>query len=388
MDATKRARLSFSRVGYCLLLTLGFALPVFGETPGLREEIYANLAKIPHPTNAAAFHCASALPAMNQGKTFICWSFATSSFVESEMARLKLEPVRLSVIYPLYYGYLEKARLFIQTKGESRFAPGDLFTGVPDLWQKYGAVPVSAYERFTNGMNLNQTNLYDQLDDLMAEVKRSDRWDEGQTLSKVKKLLNRYLGEPPKNFSFKGKTYTPLSFLREVVRLPWNEYVMVTSFENAPFNTFAELQVPDNWHHNTNFFNVPLPLFYDSLKGAVRSGYTVAVSADTSEPSYKITGHYCFVPDFDIAPAKIDQHARELRFFDGSTTDDHAIHIVGWADAGGEDWFIAKDSSKSAWRDGNQGEMFLHSSYVKLKVLAFIVHRDGVPELTALMHRN
>jgi hypothetical protein len=33
---------------------------------------------------------------------------------------------------------------------------------------------------------------------------------------------------------------------------------MLTSFESAPFNTFTELKVPDNWRHNTNFFNIPL----------------------------------------------------------------------------------------------------------------------------------
>ena len=69
-----------------------------------------------------------------------------------------------------------------------------------------------------------------------------------------------------------------------------------------------------------------------------------------------------------------------MRFLSGATNDDHAIHIIGWANVGGEEWFLAKDSGKGAWRDGNQGCLFLHSAYVKLKVLAFIVHRDGVPQ--------
>jgi bleomycin hydrolase len=228
--------------------------------------------------------------------------------------------------------------------------------------------------------------LYAEIENLMQEAKRQGRWDESRLVSQATRILNRYLGEPPKNFAFKGKTYMPLSFLKEVVRLPWPEYVMVTSFENAHFNTFTELQVPDNWRHNTNFFNVRLPVFYDAFKGAVRGGYSVAVSIDITEPSYKVTGRYCFIPDFDIAPARIDQDARELRFLDGATQDDHAVHVIGWNNFGGEDWFLAKDSWKTAWQDGNKGDLFLHSSYVKLKVLAFIVHRDGVPQVTALMH--
>ena len=160
--------------------------------------------------------------------------------------------------------------------------------------------------------------------------------------------------------------------------MPWDEYLMVTSFESAPFNTFMELKVPDNWRHNTNFFNVPLTVFYQSFLGALKAGYSVAVSVDTSEPSYETTGRYCLVPDFDIPPPQITQAARELRFVNGATSDDHAIHIIGCGTFGGEDWFQAKDSWKVAWRNGNKGDLFLHSSYVKLKVLAFVVHRDGV----------
>lgn len=379
---------SFSSLGRLAWLPVALVLitPLPAQT--LHDKVFAEVEKLPHPKSAADFHAAPALGCLNQGKTSICWSFATSSFVESEMARLKLEPVRLSVLYPLYCAYLEKTRLFVQTRGESRYAPGDLFTGVPELWQRYGALPASIYDHITNGRTLDHDKLYAELDALTQEIKREGRWNEAKALSRVTKILNQYLGEPPKKFEFNGKTYTPLTFLNQVVRLPWSEYIMATSFEYAPFNTFTTLDVPDNWRRNTNFFNVPLPVYYDAFKDAVRSGYTVAVSVDTSEPAYKITGRHCFIPNFDIAPAKIDQTAREMRFTDGATTDDHAIHIIGWNNFDGEDWFLAKDSWKTAWQHGSKGDLFLHSSYVKLKVLAFIVHRDGVPQITALMpHR-
>ncbi len=231
----------------------------------------------------------------------------------------------------------------------------------------------------------DQTRMYRELEAGMQEVKLEGQWDESRVLSKAQKILNRHLGEPPKSFAFEGKTYTPKSFVAEVVRLPWNEYIMLTSFESAPFNTFTELNVPDNWRHNTNFFNVPLPVFYDALKGALHAGYSAAIDLDTTEPSYDTTGRYCFIPDFDIPAAQINQAARDLRFQDGATTDDHAIHLIGYANIRGEDWFLAKDSWKTAWRAGNQGSLFLHSSYVKLKVLAFLVHRDGVTQATALL---
>jgi bleomycin hydrolase len=141
--------------------------------------------------------------------------------------------------------------------------------------------------------------------------------------------------------------------------------------------------------NRVNILNlVLLPVFYDALKGALRAGFSADIDLDTSEPSYETTGRYCFIPDFDIPSAQITQAARELRFLNGATSDDHAIHLIGCTSVAGEDLFLAKDSWKVAWRDGNQGSLFLHSSYVKLKVLAFLVHRDAVPQVTALLPPN
>jgi len=343
------------------------------------------LDKTPHPQSAAEFQAAPSLPCLNQGNTYICWSYATCSFLESEMARLKLPSVRLSVMYPVYWQYVEKARKYVRTKGKSRFSPGDIFCGVMETCQQYGAMPASVYERSPDGQGLDQTRLYAELEDCMQEVRRHRQWDEARVLARVKKILNQHLGEPPKAFSYGGKTHTPKSFLAEVVRLPWPDYLMVTSFESAPFNTFTELKVPDNWRHNTNFFNVPLMVFYDAFQSALRGGFTLAVTMDNSEPSYQTTGRYCLIPEFDTPAGEITQAARELRFRNGATDDDHAIHIIGATRIGGEDWFLSKDSGKVAWRGGNQGAVFLHGAYVKLKVLAFIVHRDGVPQAKALL---
>jgi bleomycin hydrolase len=162
------------------------------------------------------------------------------------------------------------------------------------------------------------------------------------------------------------------------VRLPWGDYLMFTSFEYAPFNCFTEFKVPDNWRHNTNYFNLPLPLFYQVLTNALRTGFSVVVSIDTTEPSYETTGRYGLIPDADIPAAAITQEAREFRFRNGTTTDDHAVHIIGYGQFAGQDWFLAKDSSAAAWGGTNSGCLFLHGSYVKLKILAFLVHRDGV----------
>jgi bleomycin hydrolase len=354
----------------------------------VQEKTRAALDKLPHPQGAAEFQAAPSLPCLNQSKTLICWSFATCSFVESEMARLKLPSVRLSVMYPAYCQYIEKTRQFVRTQGKSRVSPGDTFCGVLDACREYGAMPAGAYEGPPGGKAFDQSLLYAELQSCLQEIKLRHQWDEERVLSQVRNILDRHLGAPPKTFSFNGKKYTPKSFLAEVVRLPWPDYVMVTSFESEPFNTFMELKVPDNWRHNTNFLNVPLSVFYDGLKGALRAGFTMAVEMDNTEPSYDATGRYCFIPDFDAQARNVTQAGREAGLLDGTTSDDHAIHIIGWTNVGGEEWFLAKDSWKVAWRNGNKGALFLHGPYVKLKVLAFIVHRDGIPAVKLPSSRN
>lgn len=352
-----------------------------GNAQALEEKLNAFIKSIPRPRQVEDFKPIFHLSPLNQDTTLICWSFSTSSFIESEMERLKMKPVRLSVVYPVYNVFLEKARNFVETRGASRFAPGDLFTGVLEIIKTYGAIPASAYggKAVGNSETYNHNDLYRELDQLMRKTKGESRWNEDTVLSQVRQVLDKYLGKPPQQFTHNGNTYTPKSFLNDVIQLPWSDYVMVTSFLYAPFYSFGELKVPDNWRHYNNYFNVPLDVFYKSMKDAVSKGFSLAIDADISEPSYVLNKEYAVIPDFDISTKSITQEAREFRFNNGSTTDDHLLHIVDYKSFGAEDWFLVKDSWRTAWEGNHKGYFFFHESYVKLKVLAFLVHRDGVP---------
>src|SRR5205814_3760653 len=140
---------------------------VGGQTP--EEQVRQAVENTPHPNSAAEFQTVPHLTCLNQGKTGICWSFATCSFVESEMARLKLEPVRLSVLYPTYCTYIEKARRFVRTRGVSRVNEGDLFIGVMETCRLYGAIPASVYGQTDDARKLlDNTKLDAEIDGLMA----------------------------------------------------------------------------------------------------------------------------------------------------------------------------------------------------------------------------
>jgi bleomycin hydrolase len=331
------------------------------------------------------FRAISYLPPFNQGATLFCWGFATSGCIESAMQRLGLEPIRLSVFSPVSSLFLEKAKRYVRTRGQSRFGPGDLFSGVLDIIKAYGTTPSAVYGGAKEEVPANHAELYHELAQYMAAVKTRGAWQEGPILQRVQALLTTYLGKPPPTFPYKGKTFSPKSFFKEVLALPWHEYVIITSFQYAPFYQYTELRVPDNWQHHTNYFNVPLEVFDTSFKDAVAQGYSVAVDVDMSEPNYERTKDMGIIPDFDIPAAAISQEARERRFNNGTTTDDHVAQIVAYKQFGGEEWFLAKDSLPTSWEGDRKGCVFFHASYVKLKVLAFVVHRDGVPAMKTML---
>jgi len=355
----------------------------------IKEKLETALSSLPHPQSVEEFTSIPHLSSMHQDSTLVCWSFATSSFIESEMKRFGREPVRLSVMFPVYYGFVEKAKRFVQSHGESRFSPGDLFSGVIDMIQQYGAVPAEAYEGIQSEHTIfNHNALYAELDSVMNRAKCIGDWNGELILANVRTILDTYLGSPPEKFIYNGKEYSPCTFYSDVVCLPFDEYLTVTSFLYAPFNQFIELKVPDNWKHHTNYFNVPLDLFYCSLKDAVAGEYSVAIDMDNSEPSYRMTKQYAFIPEFDIPKDSLTQYKREALFQSGATTDDHLMHIVSYRIFGSEEWYLVKDSWRTAWEGPNYGYFFFHESYIKLKVLAFFVHHDGVPGITKLQLKH
>ncbi len=348
-----------------------------------KMNVPAFLKKIHEPRSLAAFHIVPHTPPMNQDTTSACWAFATTSFLESEMQRLGRDSVRLSMMFPFFHAYVEKMRRFVQTHGHSRVAPGGLFPDVMQIVQKYGIVPYAVYTGLPKGhKRYNQRALYRAIDSLKNRVRELQIWDEDLVLQKTRLILYRYLGVPPQSFSYKGTMYTPRSFLKKVVRLPWQNYLMVTSFEYAPYFQFTELRVPDNWARNDRYFNVPLNLFYNSLKKALQRGYPVAFDADISEPGRVGQYDVSFIPPYDIPGKFIDAQAREYRFKNHCTTDDHLMLFLGYRRLHGDDWFLVKDSWRDAWQGKFPGYFLDHGDYVKLKVLAFLVNKNAVPEIT------
>jgi bleomycin hydrolase len=323
---------------------------------------------------------------ISQGNTSTCWCFSTTSFLESEAYRLHKVQVKVSEIYTVYWEYVEKARRYVQERGNSLFDEGSEANAVTKIWKKYGVVPADAYTGLLNGRKYhNHETMVAEMKSYLESLKSTSAWDEERAVTTIKSIMNHYMGVPPTEVTVTGKTMTPAEYLKNIVQVNPDDYVDILSYEQEPFYKQVEYKVPDNWWHSTEYYNVPLDVFMSALKNAVRNGYSMSIGGDVSEAGLDRKTQCAIIPDFDIPSANINDDARQFRFSNNTTTDDHGMHVVGYFVKDGKDWYLIKDSSSgSRNNDPNAKEFgyyFFSEDYVKLKMMDFMVHKDAVKEI-------
>ncbi len=319
----------------------------------------------------------------SQGATGTCWSFSTTSFYESEIFRLTGNKVKLSEMYTVYWEFVEKARYFVETRGKSFFGEGSESNAVRRIWKKYGIVPFEVFSgKLPEQKYYDHTKMISEMNDFLKSVKNNNYWNEEFVIETIKSILNKYMGQPPKTFVYENKSYTPESFLNDYLRLNLDDYIDFMSLMEKPYFTKAELEVPDNWWHDSTYHNVPLNEFMDVIKNSIRNGFTLVIGGDVSEPGIESHHEVAIVPTFDIPSEYIDENARQFRFSNNTTGDDHGIHLVGYKlDKNGKMWFLIKDSGSGSFNGNNKGYYFYHEDFVKLKMLSFTVHKDAAKEI-------
>lgn len=341
-----------------------------------------DVSKIVRPASPEAFRAAFHFPPVRQYQTGTCWSFSTTSYMESEVFRLTGQKIKLSEMFTVYHEYVEKARYFIQQRGEKAIPEGSESNALTRIMKQYGAVPEEAYPGVLSPDGRHDhSRMFDEIQDFLAFVKDHNLWDEEEALAHVRIILNKYLGVPPATVTYGGKTMTPKEFMTDVLKLNPDDYIEIMSTLSIPFYTQGEFKVEDNWWHDSTYYNVPLAEWYATLKKVIGDGFTVAIGGDVSEPGLYGFEDLAVVPDFDVPQKYINQSSREFRIDIGNTGDDHGIHLVGIAQAGGHDWFLIKDSGSSSNWGKYKGYYFYRDDYVRLKMLEFQVHKDAVKEL-------
>jgi bleomycin hydrolase len=352
-----------------------------------------------------------ARPIEDQHRSGTCWSFSSTSFLESEMLRKGKPEVNLSEMYIVWNTYAEKANKYVRMHGNTNFGPGGAFHDATWVMKNFGMVPEEVYSGLTIDEKLP---VHGEMDEVLkafvdAIVKNKNRkltpvWHNAFT-----DILNNYLGELPENFEYEGKTYTPQSFVTDYMGLNADDYIEIGSFTHHPFYEKFIIEIPDNWLWD-EIYNVPLNELITIIDYALENGYTIAWGADVSDKGFasKSKG-IAVIPDADITemsgseisrweslsddekqnelykfekPGKektITQVDRQIDFDNYTSTDDHGMHIIGTAkDQNGTIYYKVKNS----WGEYNQygGYFYASKSYVALRTIDIMLHKDALPK--------
>ena len=333
-----------------------------------------------------------ATPVKNQQMTGTCWSYCTTSFIESEIIRMGGPSIDLSEMYNVRMNYVEKSTNYVLRQGKAQFGEGGLSHDVMNSVKKYGIAPESAYsgDAATPGMH-NHQEMAAILESTLKTVVKNSRKVSNVWMGNIDGTLNNYMGAAPTEFEYEGKKYTPQSFA-EFLNVHPNDYLTFTSFSHAPFYEKYILQVPDNWA-NGSFNNLPLDEFMSVIDYALENGFTIAWDADVSEKSWSRKMSIAIMPETPVnkmtKEEKADlfhkvtpemtptQEERQRLFMNFKTTDDHLMHIVGTAvDQDNNDYYVVKNS----WGDKRayDGYVYVSKAYMAMKTMGIMIHKDGI----------
>ena len=362
------------------------------ESPKTERRFKMDFTGMNLPTNIELYKSYWHSEPISQGNTGTCWCFSTTSFFESEIYRLTSQKVKLSEMFTVYWEYVEKAAYYIKTRGTSAFSEGSEANAVTRIWKKYGVVPLETYNGMLPGQTYhNHSKMFEEMNTYLQSLKTTKAWNEELALNTIKSIMNSYMGVPPAKIAINGKEMTPQEYLNNVLKLKLDDYCDVTSVLEKPFYEKVEYVVPDNWWHSADYYNLPLDEYMKVVKNAIRKGYTIGIGGDVSEAGFEANAQVAMIPTFDIPSEYIDDYARQFRFSNKTTTDDHGLHIVGYAEKDGKDWYMVKDSGAGSRNVGKQsksfGYYFFHEDYVKLKMMDIIVHKDMMKDVLPMFRK-
>ena len=334
-----------------------------------------------------------ATPVKSQGQTGTCWSFSTTSLLESQFLKTNKSDIDLSEMFTVYNIYIEKAKNYMLRQGHAQFGEGGLGHDVIRSMANYGAIPDTAFSGLKGeSKTLNHSKmvylLKEYLDNLLKTTPVAADWMDG-----YKKILDDFIGAPPAEFQYQNKKYTPKTFASEVLKFRADDYINITSFTHHPFYTPFIVEVPDNFS-NGSYYNLPVNEMIQLVKGSITKGYTIMWDADVSNNGFmsknglalfidragekKNTSVSADMDEMDWTPALRQQYYENL-----TTQDDHLMHITGIEKSKkGKTFFIVKNSWGVAGT--YKGYVNVSESYFAMNTISLVVPKEAIDKTLLL----
>ena len=354
-----------------------------------------------------------ATPVKNQARSGTCWSYSGLSFFESELLRNGKPEYDLSEMWIVRHTYPAKAEKYMRLHGSLNMAAGGSFEDVVWVMRNFGIVPQEAYQGLNYGEDKNvhaeldaATKAY--VDAILKTAERSN--STGLTnawMNGFEGIMDVYLGKRPEKFTYNGNAYTPQSFMQSL-GLNMDDYVSITSFTHHPFYKPFVLEIPDNWIWGLSY-NVPMNEMLEITNHALNNGYSVLWASDVSERGFAYRKGVAVIPitkieemsdsdkarliglsdkdreaqilnlDKPVIERTITQEMRQLAFDNFQTTDDHGMHITGFAkDQNGNTFYKVKNS----WGTDDskyEGYLYVSEAFFLYKTMSIMVHKKAIP---------
>lgn len=301
-------------------------------------------------------------PVKNQGNDNLCWAYAMLATIESERL-MQGDSVNLSTAYVARMLLRDMADRRYLTHGASAMSLRGTMPLLVRLIMSHGVMPYDAYHT-GNDIGLVCRMIGKASQKAVAAGTGLERWR-----AKVDDMLDRGIAPVPYNIYMYGARYTPVEFARSVCRP--DEYVALTSFTHHPFGADVDLELPDNYCHDT-FRNVPIDTLMHRVEAALLSGHPVCWEGGTRSAGFSFSRGVAVLPG---RQRRVTQEQRQRALESFTVTDDHCMELVGIArDDKGERYFICKNS----WGTGNPygGFMYMSYGYARLNTVAVMMKKE------------
>ncbi|UMB61011.1 C1 family peptidase [Lutibacter sp. A80] len=326
----------------------------------------------------------------SQGNTGTCWSYASSSFLESEIYKNTGEMIDISEMYNVRHTYPKKAWNYVMRQGKIQFSEGGLAHDVFNSVATYGLVPESAYSGLKNGKTKHDhSKIVPELKVVLdAYIKNDKKSEYPSWTTSVDSILDLHLGKVPTTFFYDGIMYDPLTFLKKT-KIQASDYITLTSFKHQPYNTSFVLNIPDNFS-NGLFYNITLDALVHETDNALKQGYTIALDCDVSEKTFSAKYGVAILPKniedqekcltYVVEENTVSPELRQQEFENYNTTDDHLMHIVGMVkDQNGNEYYKVKNSwGAKVGKIGNNGYIYMSKAFFRLKTISILVNKSAL----------